>query len=174
ECRHGNMHVFSDMVQLESVSDAEGDRLLVTSLTDRVMPFIRYALGDSGRLVDGQCPCGLGFPMMQMDLCRNNDLVRTRDGRRLHPAFFNRLMYGLAQVSQYQWVQVSPDALKLNLVSSAPLPPDAVEAIRAAVRDGVGPQMTLEIAYLDAIPRTTAGKHRFVIGLSDAGMTELR
>ena len=61
ECRHGNMHVFSDMVQLESVSDAEGDRLLVTSLTDRVMPFIRYALGDSGRLVDGQCPADWGF-----------------------------------------------------------------------------------------------------------------
>ena len=174
ECRHGNMHVFSDMVQLESVSDAEGDRLLVSSLTDRVMPFIRYALGDSGRLVDGQCPCGLGFPMMQMDLCRNNDLVRTRDGRRLHPAFFNRLMYGLAQVSQYQWVQVSPDALKLNLVSSAPLPPGAVEAIRAAVRAGVDPQMTLEITYLDRIPRTAAGKHRFVVGLDDAGMAELR
>ncbi|MCB1726161.1 MAG: hypothetical protein KDI22_01900, partial [Gammaproteobacteria bacterium] len=59
-------------------------------------------------------------------------------------------------------------------VSSAPLPPDAVEAIRAAVRDGVGPQVTLEIAYLDAIPRTTAGKHRFVIGLSDAGMAARR
>jgi hypothetical protein len=83
-------------------------------------------------------------------------------------------MYGLAQVSQYQWVQVSPDALRLNLVSSAPLPPGAVEAMRAAVRDGVDPQMNLEITYLDRIPRTAAGKHRFVVGLGDAGMAELR
>ena len=30
--------VFSDMVQLESVADPSGDRLLVTPLTDRVMP----------------------------------------------------------------------------------------------------------------------------------------
>ena len=174
ECRHGNMHVFSDMVQLESVADPSGDRLLVTSLTDRVMPFIRYALGDSGRLIEGECPCGLGFPLMQMDLCRNNDLVRTADGRRLHPAFFNRLMYGLNQVSQYQWVQTGPDSLQLRLVSRERLSPETVDAIGAAVRDGVGPQMTLEIAYLDAIPRTTAGKHRFVIGLSDAGMAARR
>ena len=91
--------------------------------------------------------------MMQMDLCRNNDLVRTGDGSTAAPGLFNRLMYGLAQVSQYQRVQVSPDALKLNLVSSAPLPPDAVEAIRAAVRAG-GPQMTR-----DRVPRRDPTHH---------------
>jgi len=66
ECRHGGMHIFTDMVYLESVSMGNEDRLLVTSLTNRLMPFIRYNTGDSGKLLDGECSCGLPFPLMEM------------------------------------------------------------------------------------------------------------
>ncbi len=50
ECLQGGMHVFADLVSLESVPLQGEDRLLVTSLTNRLMPFIRYDLGDSGRM----------------------------------------------------------------------------------------------------------------------------
>ncbi|MHB1187004.1 phenylacetate--CoA ligase family protein [Thiobacillus sp.] len=74
ECSHGNMHVFTDMVFLESQPLKNENRLLVTSLTNRLMPMIRYDIGDSGRLLDGECDCGLPFPLMEMALCRQNDL----------------------------------------------------------------------------------------------------
>ena len=95
ECRRGNMHVFTDMVYLESVPLDGQNRLLGTSLTNRLMPFIRYDIGDTGRLLEGQCDCGVPFPLMQMDMCRQNDLIRTRNGQCIHPAYFNRLLYGL-------------------------------------------------------------------------------
>lgn len=167
ECRHGNMHVFSDMVYLESVPDTGGDRLLVTSLTNRLMPFIRYAVGDSGRLLAGDCPCGLPFPLMQMDVCRDNDLVRTRSGKRVHPAYFNRLLYGLTQIHQYCWVQTGLDRLRLDLVSSEPLAGEVLQSIRSRIRRDVDAQMDLEVRYRDEIPRTASGKHRFVIGLAE-------
>jgi len=166
ECQHGNMHVFSDLVYLESESDADGDRLLVTSLTNRLMPFIRYAVGDTGRLLEGECPCGLPFPMMQMDLCRRNDLIRTRSGKRVHPAYFNRLLYGLTQIRQYQWVQTDLGRLRLDLVSGGPLAGDLLQSIGNHIRREVDPGMDLEVNYVDAIPCGPAGKHRFVIGLA--------
>jgi len=117
ECSHGRMHVFTDMVFLESVPLENEDRLLVTSLTNRLMPMIRYNIGDSGRLLDGACECGLPFPLMEMDLCRQNDLIRTPAGKTVHPSYFNRLLYGQTQIRQYQWVQRSLDQLELNLVA---------------------------------------------------------
>lgn len=165
ECRHGNMHVFTDMVYLESVPDAGEERLLVTSLTNRLMPFIRYNIGDTGRLLAGDCACGLPFPLMEMDMCRHNDLVCTRSGKRIHPAYFNRLLYGLTQVKQYQWVQADIDRMVLNLVSTERLGDRALESIRTDIHRDLDARMTLDVNYRDEIPHTAAGKHRFVIGL---------
>jgi len=165
ECRHGGMHVMADLVLLESVPGEGEDRLLVTSLTNRLMPFIRYDLGDSGRLLRGQCACGSPFPRMEMGLCRQNDLIHTRDGRRIHPAAFNRMLYGLTQVRQYQWVQTAPDRMVLNLVCPERLDEAVVARLAADLAREVDPAMALEVNYLAEIPRTASGKHRFVIGL---------
>lgn len=170
ECRHGNMHVFTDMVYLESRPMDGEDRLLVTSLTNRLMPFIRYDIGDSGRLLDGECGCGSPFPLMAMGMCRRNDLIRARDGRRIHPSYFNRLLYGLTRIRQYQWVQRGPDRMDLNLVAPEPLPEAVVADLAAHLRAEVDPDMALRVNYLEEIPRTVSGKHRFVIGLDAGGV----
>jgi len=169
ECRAGNMHVFTDMVYVESLPGEGDNRLLVTSLTNRLMPFIRYDLGDSGRLLEGECDCGSPLPLMQMDLCRHNDLIRTPGGTRVHPAYFNRLLYGIPHISQYQWVQTTLDQLRLDLVSDRPLPGEVLQAIEARIRRELDIRMQLEVRYLADIPRTAAGKHRFVIGLQEPG-----
>ncbi|MEW6513000.1 MAG: hypothetical protein AB1443_03260 [Pseudomonadota bacterium] len=156
ECRHGKMHVFSDMVWLESV-DGE---LLVTSLTNRLMPMIRYANGDCGELLDEECSCGLPFPLMSMGLCRSNDFIVAPDGRYLHPSFFNRLLYGQTGVQQYQFVQDEPQCVVLRLVADAPLADAVATEMQASVAvEG----LSLRIDYVPDIERTTSGKHRFVI-----------
>jgi len=172
ECSQGNMHVFTDMVYLESVpqqNETGGEnRLLVTSLTNRLMPMIRYDIGDSGRLLDGACACGLPFPLLEMDLCRQNDLIRTRSGKTVHPSYFNRLLYGQTQIRQYQWVQFDLNRLALNLVATQALDADTLASLEASIQREVDAQMMLEVNYLDAIPRTISGKHRFVIGIKTA------
>jgi len=168
ECRHGHMHVCADLVHLESIQIEGEDRFLVTSLTNRLMPFIRYDIGDSGRLLDGECACGSPFPLMEMGMCRQNDLIRTRGGKHVHPAYFNRLLYGMTQIRQYQWVQQDLDRLTLNVVASAPLNVETLATLRDSLRRDVDAEMRLEVNTLDEIPRTASGKHRFVIGLAQA------
>lgn len=167
ECRHGGLHVFSDLVRLERVDGVRDPRLLVTSLSDRLMPFIRYELGDTGELLSDGCACGSAFPRLAMGLCRSNDLVVTPDGRKIHPSVLNRVLYGLDGIRRYQWVQRSPRQLDLALLGSQRLDAATERRIAAAVRRDVDPRMAVEIGYVQALPRTAAGKHRFVIGLSD-------
>jgi phenylacetate-CoA ligase len=157
ECRHGNMHVFTDMVWLESVDG----QLLVTSLTNRLMPMIRYAIGDAGRLREGNCTCGLPFPLMEMGMCRQNDLILAPDGRRIHPSYFNGLLYGLTQIEQYQFVQAEAGRIALAVVAPAPLAAPAVGALRDRLRRDAG--LELDLAHVAAIERSVSGKHRFVI-----------
>jgi phenylacetate-CoA ligase len=164
ECRAGSMHVFADMVLLESVPGASGHRLLATSLTDRLMPFIRYDTGDSGEILDDACPCGLPFPLLRMDVCRQNDMVRLPGGRLIHPAWFNRQLYGIPGITRYQWRQAGPTSLELDLVAAEPLADHVVAGLRASLARELDPSIGLVVNYRTDIPRTAAGKHRFVIG----------
>jgi phenylacetate-CoA ligase len=158
ECRHGRMHVFTDMVWLESANG----QLLVSSLTNRLMPMLRYANGDSGELLDGECDCGSPFPLMAMGMCRRNDFIVAPDGRRIHPSFFNRQLYGMTGIENYRYVQTTPDRLALELVGPE-LDTAASERIRAAIRAELGGNVDFAIKYVPAIERTASGKHRFVI-----------
>lgn len=158
ECRRGNLHVFSDLVWLEAI-DGE---LVVTSLTNRLMPLIRYALGDMGRLRDEVCDCGLPFPLMAMDMCRKNDLILAPDGRQLHPSNLNRLLYGCTQIRSYQFIQDAPTRLRLLLVADELLDGNEQARLASAVAK-MG--LTLQIEYVPEIPRTVSGKHRVVVRL---------
>jgi len=163
ECRHGNQHIFTDMVYLESLNFDQEDRLVITSLTNRVMPFIRYEIGDSGRLKEGICDCGSPFPMMEMGLCRSNDIIKTRSGKSIYPSYFIHLLDGLDGIKQYQFIQSEPDKITLNLVSPSSLSAETLNSLRARVRRDVDENMVLEINAVDEIKRTVSGKHRFVI-----------
>lgn len=163
ECRHGNQHIFTDMVHLESQHVNHEDRLIITSLSNRVMPFIRYDIGDSGKLKEGDCACGSPFPMMEMGLCRSNDLIKTGSGKSVHPSYFNHLLYGQTDIRQYQYIQSEPEKITLNIVSPGRLGIDTVNSLKESLRRDIDENMLLEINYVDEIKRSISGKHRFVI-----------
>jgi phenylacetate-CoA ligase len=163
ECRHGNQHVFTDMVYLESENIDHEDRLIITSLTNRAFPFIRYEIGDSGRLKEGDCACGSPFPMMEMGLCRSNDIIKTRSGKSVYPSYFIHLLDGLADIKQYQFIQSEPDKITLNFVASSGLNAETMDSLRARIRAEVDENMALDINHVVEIRRTVSGKHRFVI-----------
>lgn len=66
ECKHGSMHIAEDIVRVEVVDaggrpvpDGElGEAVLLSHLSNRIMPFLRYRLDDRIRLSTRPCPCG--------------------------------------------------------------------------------------------------------------------
>jgi phenylacetate-CoA ligase len=165
QCRQGNFHVFSDLVMLESQPVDGEQRLLVTSLTNRVMPMIRYELGDLGHLQDGQCSCGSPFPLMALDVCRKNDLVVAPGGRRIYPSYFVHLLDGHGGIEQFQFVQTGPGSIVLRLRAAQEVADLVERALQPRMRTDLGTDMTFRVERVDAIPRSRSGKHRFVIGL---------
>jgi phenylacetate-CoA ligase len=83
----GGMHVFSDLHHVECVDaqgrnvrrESDGD-LVITSLTNRAFPLLRYQVGDRGRLLEHACACGRPFPLMDSVKGRISDRISLPDG----------------------------------------------------------------------------------------------
>ena len=83
ECEHNVYHLCADIQRLEivrvdsdePVADGEAGRLLFTGFLRENGHTERYDIGDLGRWVPGECPCGRREPRFEL-LGRHGDVVR--------------------------------------------------------------------------------------------------
>lgn len=81
ECEYGHLHVLENNVYVEVVEDNERvigkeGEIFITGLTNKAMPFIRYAIGDRGILHnDIECKCGSKSPILEVLTGRTSDYV---------------------------------------------------------------------------------------------------
>ncbi len=70
ECpAHAGIHLYTDRNLFElGPSEREGSdgQLVITSLVQKTVPLVRYALGDEIVLIPGPCPCGLPYPRVDV------------------------------------------------------------------------------------------------------------
>src|SRR5262249_3664492 len=67
ECEfHEGMHVNAENLFVESREpwSSEPSELLITDLHNYGMPFVRYAIGDLGKVSETPCACGRGLPSL--------------------------------------------------------------------------------------------------------------
>jgi phenylacetate-CoA ligase len=170
ECEAGKLHLWPEAGVVE-VLDAHSDlpvppgttgRIVATGLLDLDLPLIRYETGDSGALDPdtGPCECGRSLPRLLQVEGRNDDLLRTKDGRpigRLDPVFKASMRIREAQI-----VQESLDRVSVRLVPLAGYSRADEALIAARLRERMG---DIEVGFekLDSIPREKNGKFRAVI-----------
>jgi phenylacetate-CoA ligase len=167
ECPQGRMHVNVDFVVLETepapVADAPHP-LVVTSLWNYGMPFIRYRNEDAGRLAEGTCTCGSGFPLMHLEVGRLSDQFVLPDGQIVHAGFFRRLLWGTRGVDQFQVHQKAVDDITISIVPGAEWAEtreSVIRSIRERIASLTAEPMRVTIDEVPAIPLSTAGKHRY-------------
>ena len=77
------MEILSSDYKNDAQPGEEGT-IVVTSLNDYAMPFIRYAPGDMAIQGKGKCPCGRGLPVLEKIIGRSSDLFKLANGRILN------------------------------------------------------------------------------------------
>lgn len=91
ECPEGNMHVMESNVWLEIISEGgkqedgcEGE-ICLTSLNNKVMPFIRYFIGDKGMIIcNKSCPCGNKSAILKLTQTRSMTQILMEDGSKIN------------------------------------------------------------------------------------------
>lgn len=166
ECMaHQGLHINEAQLVVEVNSPDpmnEPGAILVTSLVNWAMPFIRYDTGDLGLWRSHEdCSCGRRSLRLARIMGRQSDVIQTRTGQCIHGEFFTHLFYGSRGVQQFQFVQESGDDYRLLLKADEDQCRRLEDGWRQAIRDKVGPSAGLRIDYVQHIPPSPSGKRRF-------------
>lgn len=121
ECaEHVGMHVDTTRAYVETVDDAgrpvwgTPGRVVVTSLTNKAFPFVRYETGDMGVLEWRDCQCGRTGLMLTEILGRSNDTLKL-GAVRISPSSTTLLFAPLERLRRYRVVQDAPLHITVTL-----------------------------------------------------------
>lgn len=165
----GNYHVNDDGVVLEvcrngiPVTGGETGEVVITSLHSRIMPIIRYGLGDLAEVGPSPCPCGSPFSTIRRLRGRVTDLMSLPDGRVIHPfEVLNEIVVeGSQWIAEYQLVQESPHRFRMECVPRGTAGNERAERLRKALLDVLGAGVSVDIVMTDHIERGESGKLHF-------------
>lgn len=170
ECdRHDGLHMMMRNCYLEilqdgqSVPDGIEGEFIITNLTNLAFPLIRYQIGDVGKKRRGGCSCGRELPMLEVVEGRIIDFFKTRDRGLVWGAFAIPMVPTLGKIKQYQIVQKTLDLVVFRIVKQGPVDETKFEEIKKACKTGLGKNVEAKLEYVDDLPVTPTGKHRYTI-----------
>ncbi|MFB6141161.1 MAG: phenylacetate--CoA ligase family protein [Halosimplex sp.] len=178
ECERGNLHANTDWVVLEPVDGdyqpvepgTPSDTVLITSLSNRVQPIVRYDLGDSITLYDERCPCGSAFPVVEVG-GRQGDVLKfeTDQGEEvpIFPLALSSVVEEVPGVRRTQIIRTAPSTLSVRFDGTS----DATEEeiwtqierhVQSFFRDQGISRVTVEAASESPRREERSGKFRHV------------
>jgi phenylacetate-CoA ligase len=147
---------------LSPCEPGETGEIVVTQLTNAVMPLIRYRIGDMGYWSTEPCGCGRHWPLLGGVTGRSADVLRRRDGGLVDGNYFPHLFKDKVWVESFQVVQEEYEKVKIKIVRAGEAGGPSFDrdgelaAITAAVRQALGPDCAVNYEFVAAIPPTAA------------------
>jgi len=167
-CEKSKMHLSPDMSIVEEGSpniDAQTP-LIVTSLINHTMPFLRYQNGDSGSLTDEKCTCGLNTPLMELKVSRLSDVFTFSNGKKYPSLYFVLRLYkkGFDGVELFQFQQDKIDHIFLKIVKNNRFTNDTHDNILKAmseIENHINNAAVVELIYQEHIEQSSTSKHYY-------------
>ncbi|MGI6023588.1 MAG: phenylacetate--CoA ligase family protein [Methanoculleus sp.] len=165
---HTGLHIDTERSIMEivdgdglAVEKGEG-QILATSLHNYAMPFIRYATGDEGFLLNETCACGRGYPLLKEVLGRQQEMLITPEGKHIHGEYLTHIFWEIPHVKEFQVVQKKIDQLTFNIVPEEGFDEKSLDYVRTVIGSR-SKGWNIEFQFVDAIDRSRAGKYKFII-----------
>lgn len=171
ECKeHTGYHISAENVVLEFVREGEhvtaGEKglILVTSLRNFGMPFIRYNIGDVGIPSDEQCNCGRGLPLMSSIEGRVSEFMAVYDKRLgqvvpLGP-LYPIILYALMSIplKTVRVIQESLDKVVIKAVKDEGYSNRHTDLLVSNMHKFLGHDIIVEVDFVDSLPPLPSGK----------------
>jgi phenylacetate-CoA ligase len=170
ECEHGQMHVMSDNLFVEVIDSAgnpaKTGEVVVTDFFNLATPLIRYRLGDFATLSDSTCSCGRTLPILQGIHGRAYDIIKTQEGKSVHPEaliyVFEELQQKHQAFSQFQIIQTATDHLSVNIIPTQKWSSDIEVLLQEKIHANISSSFSFTFTLCNEIKREKSGKMRVV------------
>ncbi len=153
--------------ELNQVHPGQTGEIVVTDLKNKVMPMIRYRIGDIATAVDETKPCECGRESQRIGAIagRTAALILTPLGRTLPGTFFAHFFKDYEEiVNQFQIIQESSHEIKVKIVQGRSWNEEAFKQLLEDLNkflDGLG----VVIDFVSVIPLGRTGKRSPVISM---------
>lgn len=170
--------MFTDNVILE-ILDADGHparpgergEIVLTSLTNYAMPFIRYKIGDYSHFVEnGRCSCGLPFPIIGPIEGRKDDSFTLHNGTQI-PAWkiydvVERPLeeFGMDKLvlTDFYMVQRNHDLADFYYVKGPDFEDSYLSKLHSGIDTLFGNHLTVNVSATDNIDRVKTVKRKYI------------
>jgi len=110
-CRDGyHMDEYNFLFEIVDPDEAGYGELVVSTLSRRTMPFVRYRVRDITRFLDKPCPCGATIRLLDKIRGRRDEMVVMGAGN-MYPEIFERVLHGVEGVTENWQVAVLQEGL---------------------------------------------------------------
>ena len=165
ECERGLYHVDMEFGVVEFLPvdglDSNQRSIVCTALHNPVMPLIRYEIEDVATLSDVECECGRLAPAVESVDGRIESYIMTPDGRQHGRLDF--LFKTSQQIEEAQLIQETPEHVTIKVVRSPGYGEADEHRLMADVESYLGTELTVDLEYVDRIPREANGKFRQIV-----------
>ncbi|MBN8445140.1 MAG: hypothetical protein J0M22_06650, partial [Gammaproteobacteria bacterium] len=122
----------------------------------------------------GTCACGSHYPMIEPISGKFEDLVYDVEQKAISPSLITFAFKGVLHIKQSQVAQVAVDQWIVRIVPDVGFEKQDGLQIINNINQLVSEKINVEIELVDDIPRTSAGKYRWVINEMSKKKVDLR
>jgi len=171
ECKYQTKHICEDFAYNEIVDEHGEDassrgigELVGTGFYNYAMPLIRYKIGDTAIINNGNssCKCGRRFRTVREIVGRQNDYVETPDGRFIGNVL-EHAVDNAKGVILSQCVQDGVDHVYINLIVDETFNDESVEAFESGLRKRLGDEIKIDFRQVSELERNKSGKTPFIM-----------
>jgi len=165
------MHFFPWSHYIELVDDnyqevmpGEEGKILVTVLTNKCMPIIRYEIGDTAIKSNSYaCSCGRNTAKIKAVTGRVGDHFTRPDGVKVHGEYITHLFYYRSWAKNLQVIQKDYDKVVCKVVKSCFPPTSDLEDIKSKIKKVMGNNCEVRFDFVDKIDPSKSGKHLYIV-----------
>ena len=137
----------------------EAGQVVITSLINEVMPFIRYSVGDLAAFSKEPCPCGRGLPLIESIQGRLIQRLCTTRGDRVSPWGPTIVLEETPGVERYQLVQERVGAIRVRIRGG---PVDRAR-LTNRLEKLLGKGLEVDVEYVDSLRPPGGRKFQLVV-----------
>ena len=181
QCRRHNYHIFTDNVWVEfidskgqEVKPGEMGEMVLTTTRSPAMPFIRYRIGDVGRYSAAECPCGLGFPLLEAFEGRADDCFILPSGKfvsslKLLNTFTMYIKKYLHLLEEFKVTQVRSDLIVIKIIKGSQYNSAHLEELLTDLHRLLDVSVSIKVEFVDAIAKSDGIKRKAIESLVGKG-----
>jgi phenylacetate-CoA ligase len=178
ECQaHAGRHLnfeygLTEVVDKNGYAVASGENGIVvsTSLQNFGMPLIRYKTSDMSNIQASVCACGRHMPLLAEVTTKAEDIVTRPDGTLISPSILTHPFKPMYNIEESQIIQEDLTHITIKIVKRPGYTDKDSATLLEKFQERVGSDMIVRLDFVDSIPRTKAGKFRWVISKVGASM----